>query len=232
MNPGPPVSPDPAGSRPSSGPVRRYDGTAGAAPAPVRTARWREQFVAGGWMVLMWSLLWGDFHLGNLVGGALVATAVLVFFPLPPVTLDIRLRPGRVLNVLVRFVVELVGASAQVARVALRPGYEPRSAIVGVRLRVCTDLNLALTAVAVSLVPGTLILEIDRTSGTLFVHVFDVRDPADLQRRRQHVLTVERRLVRAVGSAAEVRLLAPPDRPAPDHPRPESPPTDPEGPAR
>ena len=77
-----------------------------------------------------------------------------------------------------RFVVELVSASLHVARIAVQPGYRPRGAIIAVRLRVSTDLNLALTAEAVSLVPGTLILEVDRDSGTLYLHVLDTHGPA------------------------------------------------------
>jgi multicomponent Na+:H+ antiporter subunit E len=170
-------------------------------------ARWREQVIAASWMVLMWNLLWGRFHLGNLVGGLLVAIAVLVFFPLPPVTLDARLRPGALLRFTARFLTELVTASLHVAWTAVRPGYRPRSAIIAVDLRVRTDLNLTLTAEVLSLVPGTLILDVDRRTGVLYVHVFDVRGAADLAGSRRRIQDVERRLVRAVGSPAEVRLL-------------------------
>ncbi|WDZ87559.1 Na+/H+ antiporter subunit E [Micromonospora cathayae] len=170
-------------------------------------ARWREQVIAAGWMVLMWNLLWGRFSLGNLVGGLLVAVAVLVFFPLPPVTLDARLRPVALLDLTVRFVAELVTASVHVAWVAVRPGYRPRSAIIAVELRVRTDLNLALTAELLSLVPGTLILDVDRKAGVLYVHVFDVRGTGNLTRSRRRIRDVERRLLRAIGSPAEVRLL-------------------------
>ncbi|WP_434971370.1 Na+/H+ antiporter subunit E [Micromonospora peucetia] len=158
--------------------------------------------------MLVWSLLWGDFSWGNLAGGMLVAGAVLLFFPLPPVSFGGRLRPGPLLVFAVRFVSELVSASAHVARVAVQPGCRPRGAIIALRLRVRTDLNLALTAEAISLVPGTLIVEVDRYAGVLYVHVFDTHGPQDLIGSRQRILAVERRLVRAVGSAAEVRQVS------------------------
>lgn len=75
-------------------------------------------------------------------------------------------------------------------------------------LRVRTDLNLALTAELLSLVPGTLIVEVDRDAGVLYVHVLDVRSPADLTDSRDRVLAVEERIVRAVGSDAELRQLS------------------------
>ncbi|MFG3713549.1 Na+/H+ antiporter subunit E [Micromonospora sp. NPDC047730] len=179
----------------------------GASPRE-RAARWRDQLIALGWLVLVWSLLWGKFSWGNLVGGVLVAGAVLLFFPLPPVTFGGRLRPGPLLVFLVRFVGELVSASLHVARIAVQPGYRPRGAIIAVRLRVRTDLNLALTAEAVSLVPGTLIVEVDRDAGVLYVHVLDVHGPQDLTDSRERILAVERRIVRAVGSTAELRQVA------------------------
>ncbi|MEU4480122.1 Na+/H+ antiporter subunit E [Micromonospora sp. NPDC023966] len=178
-------------------------------PAVGRGGRRRDQAVALGWLVAIWLLLWGDLSWGNLLAGLVIGAAVLLFFPLPPVTFGGRLRPGPLLVLAVTFVGELVSASLHVAAVALRPGYRPRGAIIAVPLRVRTDLNLALTAEVISLVPGTLILEVDRDRGVLYVHVLDVRGPEDLTGSRERVLAVERRIVRAVGSAAEVRRLSP-----------------------
>ncbi|WP_204943871.1 Na+/H+ antiporter subunit E [Micromonospora luteifusca] len=172
-----------------------------------RFGRWRDQTVALGWLVVVWNLLWGDINWANVVGGLLVGGAVLLFFPLPAVSFGGRLRVRGMLVFAARFAVELVSASLHVARIAVQPGYRPRGAIIAVQLRVPTDLNLALTAEAVSLVPGTLILEVDRDSGTLYLHVLDTHGPADLDVARERTRTVERRIVRAVGSAAELRRV-------------------------
>ncbi|WP_089153765.1 Na+/H+ antiporter subunit E [Micromonospora sp. NBS 11-29] len=190
------------------------EGASPAAPAPDppaprvgRGGRWRDQAVALGWLVVAWFLLWGDVSVGNLLTGLAVGAAVLFFFPLPPVTFGGRLRPGPLLVLAATFTAELVSASLHVAAVALRVGYRPRGAIIAVPLRVRTDLNLALTAEVISLVPGTLILDVDRARGVLYVHVLDVRRPEDLTGSRDRVRAVERRIVRAVGSPAEVRQL-------------------------
>ncbi|MEV0152314.1 Na+/H+ antiporter subunit E [Micromonospora sp. NPDC050686] len=185
-------------------------GPAAGAARPGRHGRRRDRLIALGWLVLVWNLLWGQFSFGNLVGGVLVGGAVLLFFPLPAVSFGGRLRPRGLLVLAGTFVVELVAASVHVAAIAVRPGYRPRGAIIGVRLRVRTDLNLALTAELLSLVPGTLIVEVDRDAGVLYVHVLDVRGPADLTGSRDRVRAVEERIVRAIGSADEVRLLADP----------------------
>ncbi|MFE7869937.1 Na+/H+ antiporter subunit E [Micromonospora humida] len=185
-----------------TGRTRRRAGT-----PPPRTGRRRDQLIALGWLVLVWNLLWGKFSPANLLAGLLVGGAVLVFFPLPPVSFGGRLRPRALLRLAGVFVVELVSASIHVAAIAVRPGFRPRGAIIGVRLRVRTDLNLALTAELLSLVPGTLIVEVDRDAGVLYVHVLDVRSPADLTGSRDRILAVEERIVRAIGSAAELRQL-------------------------
>ncbi|MFY1669274.1 Na+/H+ antiporter subunit E [Plantactinospora sp. WMMB334] len=170
--------------------------------------RCRDHLITVGWLAGFWSLLWGEFTWGNLVGGALVAVVILVFLPLPRVTFGGRLRPLALAELAGRFFAELVVASVQVGWVALRPGPPPRNAIVAVRLRVCSDLNLALTAEVLSLVPGSLIVEADRETGTLYLHVLDVRGAEDLARNRDRVLALEARIVRSVGSAAELRLVS------------------------
>ncbi|WP_406067299.1 Na+/H+ antiporter subunit E [Micromonospora sp. NBC_01638] len=183
------------------------DAAGPAASGRGRLRRWRDQAVALGWLVVVWNLLWGDINWANLVGGLLAGGAVLVFFPLPAVSFGGRLRPRALLVFAGHFAAELVSASLHVARIAVQPGYRPRGAIIGVQLRVPTDLNLALTAEAVSLVPGTLILEVDRDSGTLYLHVLDTHRPADLDVARERTRILERRIVRAVGSTAELRRL-------------------------
>ncbi|RKR90873.1 multisubunit sodium/proton antiporter MrpE subunit [Micromonospora pisi] len=210
-----------------------------SAPPPATTGRavtsrgrWRDQLVTVIWLVLVWNLLWGEFTWGNVLGGTLVALVVLIFFPLPRVTFDGRIRPVAVLRFVGRFLFELVTASCQVALVAVRPGAAPRSAIIAVPLRVGSDLNLALTAEALSLVPGTLIVEAVRSTGTLYVHVLDVRDTVDVERARRDVLALERRIIRATGSAAELRLVnAPGPFSDPPVPGPPAPGPSPHGPA-
>ncbi|MEV4539382.1 Na+/H+ antiporter subunit E [Asanoa sp. NPDC049518] len=163
-------------------------------------------------LTLVWILLWGTFSWANLLGGLGVAAVVLIAFPLPPVEFGGRLRPVALARFVYWFAYDLVLASVQVAALACRPGDPPHSAIIGVRLRVNTDLNLTLTAEAISLVPGSLILEVDRSVGVLYVHVLDVSDRAQAERFRRHALAVERRIVEAIGSPDEVRLVGQSER--------------------
>jgi multicomponent Na+:H+ antiporter subunit E len=93
-------------------------------------------------------------------------------------------------------------------------GPQPRSAIIRVPLRVCSDLVLTLTGEAVSLVPGSLIVDTDQASTTLYIHVIGVPDRAAVERFRRTVYEVEARIIRAIGSDAEIRQLDSPGGPA------------------
>ncbi|MEU4428924.1 Na+/H+ antiporter subunit E [Actinoplanes sp. NPDC024001] len=165
--------------------------------------RWRDRCVAAAALTGIWMLLWGSFTWLTMIGGTIIAVIVLTVFPLPPVTYAGRIHPLGVLRFAARFISDLVTASGQVALLALRPGRVPRSAVIAVPLRVPSDLGLTLTAEALSLVPGSLIVEVDRDRGVLYVHVLDVTGPADADRFRTEVLALEHRIVHAFGSAAE-----------------------------
>ncbi|SDS68244.1 Na+/H+ antiporter subunit E [Actinoplanes derwentensis] len=170
-------------------------------------ARARDRFLALIALTVTWMLLWGVFSWLTLAGGLLVSTLVLTVFPLPAVTFAGRLRPGGLFRFTIRFMTDLVVASAQLAWTAVGSRRVPRSAVLAVRLAVRSDLNLTLCAEAVSLVPGSLIVDADRAAGILYIHVFDVDGPADIERFRQEVHDIEERIIRAVGSDTEITLL-------------------------
>ncbi|GAB3840986.1 hypothetical protein GCM10029963_10930 [Micromonospora andamanensis] len=176
-------------------------------PALSRTARRRNQVIAVTALVTVWVLLWGTLSWANIISGLVVAAVLLAVFPLPPVTFAGRIHPLPMLRFWLRFLGDLVVASAQVAWLALRVGHTPQSAIIAVRLRVNTDLNLTLNAEALSLVPGSLILEADRRTGTLYIHVLNVTSRDEVERFRQGVLELEARIVEAIGSPDELRRV-------------------------
>ncbi|WP_328471889.1 Na+/H+ antiporter subunit E [Actinoplanes sp. NBC_00393] len=167
--------------------------------------KWRDRCVAAAALTGIWMLLWGSVTWLTLIGGLIIAVIVLAVFPLPPVTYAGRVHPLGVLQFAVRFAADLVVSSVQVAILAFRPGRVPRSAVIAVPLRVPSDLGLTLTGEALSLVPGSLIVEADRETGVLYVHVLNVVDTADAERFRRQVLALEHRIVHAFGSATERR---------------------------
>lgn len=157
-------------------------------------------------LVVLWLLLWRSVEPMTIVTGAVVAVLVVRLFELPPVPHVGRFRPVAALTLLVWFVVQVAVASVQVAVQAFRalgPGRGPVSGIVAAQLRTRDDLLLALTATVLALIPGTVIVEVDRAESVLYLHVLNGDDPERLDAVKRSVLDTERRLVRAIGSPGE-----------------------------
>ncbi|MCO7221304.1 Na+/H+ antiporter subunit E [Klenkia sp. PcliD-1-E] len=180
-----------------------------------RVRRLRQQGPLLVWLVLVWNLLWGTFSWANLLGGLAVAVAVTTLLPLPPVALGGRVRPVAAFRFLGTFLADLVVSSVEVSWLAFKPGAY-RSAIITVQLRTDSDVLLTVIAEALSLVPGTLVLDLDRENRLMAVHVMQVRDAAHVERQRAGVLVMEDRVVRAFGSAEDIERLDDPSTDTPE----------------
>ncbi|GAA1645337.1 Na+/H+ antiporter subunit E [Georgenia ruanii] len=169
------------------------------APTP-RRRRWpRASWGMLVWLTAVWVLLWGDITLGNAVAGLAVALLVTTVAPLPHAPFDGRFRPWGVVRLVVRFAWDVVVASAQISWLALR-GRQPEGAVIRVRLRGHSDTYLATTAGMTSLVPGSIVVEAHRLTGTLYIHVFDVALAGGLEAAHRTVLAQEERILRAFAS--------------------------------
>jgi multicomponent Na+:H+ antiporter subunit E len=160
------------------------------------------------WLVILWMLLWGQFTVLAFLTGVLAAILVTRVFRLPPVELSGRVNLWHGLVFAVEFAVALVRGSLTVAWQVLDLRRQPAAAIVAVPLRIDDDLIMTHTAVAASLIPGSLVVEADRERRILYLHVIGVRGTEDLEAQRRSVLRWERRIVLAVGSRAQVAELA------------------------
>lgn len=154
-------------------------------------------------LVLLWMMLWGSITPLTILTGVIVALAVTRAFYLPAVELSGRFNPFWFVVFVARVLGEMAVASFQVALLAIGPRARHRSALIKVDLTTRSDFILTGTALAVSLVPGSIVVEVDRASTVLYVHSLSVRTPADVEKARAHVLGLERDLLRAWGSPAE-----------------------------
>ncbi len=159
------------------------------------------------WLVLVWNLLWGTWSWANLISGVLVALGVTLLLPLPPVVGGARIRPAALLRFLVHFVVDLISSGALVAWQTVRPTGIDRSAIITVQLRTDSDLLLTILTESLTLVPGSMVIDLDRERRTIALHILHVRDESDVERQREGVLAEEDRVVRAFGSPDEIAAL-------------------------
>lgn len=158
-------------------------------------------------LVLLWALLWGRFSWLNLLTGVLFAAIVSVVFYLPAVQLSGRINLWRSAWLFVRLFWDIVRASVNVSWLALGPGYTASNAILAVHLRTRSDLILTWTAVATSIVPGSIVVDIERVDSTLYLHVINMHDAAETDKFRASVLATERRIVMAFGSRDDVERI-------------------------
>jgi len=159
------------------------------------------------WLIALWMLLWGQFTWLAFLTGLVAAIFVTRIFRLPPVELSGRVNPWWGMLFVVEFLVALVRGSLTVAWQVLDPRRQPGAAIIAVPLVTDDDLIMTHTAVTASLIPGSLLVEADRDRRVLYLHVIGVRDDADLEYQRASVRHWEARIVRAVGSPAQLQAM-------------------------
>lgn len=159
------------------------------------------------WLIVLWMLLWGQFTWLAFFSGLIVAIFVTRIFRLPPVDLSGRLNLWYGLVFVTTFLAALVRGSLLVAWQVLDPRGQPGGAIIAVQLRTDDDLIMTQTGITASLIPGSLVLEADRDRRVLYLHVIGVNNAADVELQRRSVLGWEARIVRAVGSAEQLRVI-------------------------
>lgn len=159
------------------------------------------------WLVLLWGALWQDFGAGNLLFGAVISVLVVNLFYLPPVELGGRLNLAAGALFAVRFVYHVAAASFHVLWLAVAVGPRIRNAVLAVRLRTRSDLILTATGHAISLIPGSLVVDVDRSTSTLYLHCLNIAGPGDAEAFRAQVLRIEAGLIRAFGNKEELELV-------------------------
>ncbi len=169
--------------------------------------RLRRQLPLTGVLVVAWVLLWGSWSAANLLSGIVVAVLAVVVLPLPSVTAGVRVRPLGLLVLVWHVMVDLVVSSAQIAWQAVRPSGAGATAIVVVALRTDSDVLQTSVAQALTLVPGSMAVEVDGEDRTLAVHILVAQERVDLAAERRSVLSLESRIVRAFGTDEDLAAL-------------------------
>lgn len=154
-----------------------------------------------------WVLFWGDLSVANVLAGAFIAILLVVALPMPPIPYSGRIRPLGLLKLTAKFLFDVVVASVQVAWQVFNFRRQPRSVIVRLNMRSDSDLYLTITAEMLSLVPGTLAIELHRPESILVVHVFGVND--DLDARIRSIRAQEDRVLAAFASDEELARAYP-----------------------
>ena len=159
------------------------------------------------WLIALWMLLWGQFTVLAALTGFVVAVFVTRVFRLPPVELSGRVNLWYGAVFVVMFCLALVRGSLLVAWQTLNPTRYPGTAVIAVPLRTDDDLIMAHVGVTASLIPGSLIIDVDRDRRVLYLHVIGVSSEQDVENQRRAVQGLEARIVRAVGSRAQLEAI-------------------------
>ncbi|RZS57466.1 multisubunit sodium/proton antiporter MrpE subunit [Microcella putealis] len=154
-------------------------------------------------LVIFWMLLWGSTTPLTILTGIVLAVLVTRVLYLPRVVLAPRVNPWWFIMFLAVFFGQLVTASFQVAFQAVFARRIQKNAVITAQLHTRSDFILTSTAIAISLVPGSVVLEIDREHAILYVHVLGADSPEKIDRARATIIETERRLLRALGSRDE-----------------------------
>ncbi|UNK46509.1 Na+/H+ antiporter subunit E [Arthrobacter sulfonylureivorans] len=159
------------------------------------------------WLVFLWGALWQDFSAGNLIFGLLIALVIVNLFYLPPVELSGRFNPLAAVVFAATFVWKVAVASFEVLWLALTTGPRLRNAVVAVHLRSHSDLLVTATGHAISLIPGSFVVDVDRSTSTLYLHVIDVATREAAEDFEAEVRKIEAGLIRVMGSKEELELV-------------------------
>ncbi len=159
------------------------------------------------WLVLVWGALWQDFSAGNLLFGALIALAVAQAFYLPPIELSGRFNLLSGVLFMLWFTQQVMIASFQVLYWAIAKGPRIRNAVIAVPLRSPSDLLMTAVGHVLSLIPGSLVVEVDRGSATLYVHAMNAPTPESVVKIRQGIQDIEARLIQVMGTKEELAAV-------------------------
>ncbi len=149
------------------------------------------------WLTGVWVLLWGNVSAANILGGLAVGTFVMTVLALPRVPVEGRVHPLSVVRLIGVLVWYAAVSSVQVAWAAIRPGPSPVNAVLRYPVQIKSDLVLTFMVDALNMVPGTMVLDIDREDRVLYIHVLDVAKPDAVDQFRTIVRAYETAFISA-----------------------------------
>jgi multicomponent Na+:H+ antiporter subunit E len=150
------------------------------------------------WLVVVWLVVVESVTPGAVLAGAFVAAVLMVVFR--PPTRDegrVRIRPLALARYVGRFLVDLVHANVLVAWAVIAPARAGvRQGIVAVPVAPMPDSATMVLANAISLTPGTFIVEIRHDPTVFYLHVLQLGSVDEVRRT---MWLLQRRLARGLG---------------------------------
>ncbi len=149
------------------------------------------------WLMVLWIIAWGSYSPMIIAGGLLMGLLVTMASPLPRLRINSTFRPWAFVVLVAVFLRDLAAAVWQVTLLALLPGRSTDAAIVVVRFEADEELFQTITSELITLVPGTMVIDLDDSTRIAHVHALGVKDEADAARIRQECVDQEQRVLAA-----------------------------------
>ncbi|WP_040838932.1 Na+/H+ antiporter subunit E [Nocardia brevicatena] len=149
------------------------------------------------WLTAVWVALWGKVSVANVFGGLAVGLVIMVALPLPRVPVRGRVRVLPLIQLAGVSIYYALESSLQLAWFAIRPTPPPIPGVLRVRFRFTSDLVMVLCINLLNLIPGTMVLEVDRERRVVYVHVIDVGSEAAVEKFVRTNRRLERLLIAA-----------------------------------
>jgi multicomponent Na+:H+ antiporter subunit E len=129
-----------------------------------------------------WLAVSGSFTIPNLVLGIVASALSLLLIRGRARSEGRRIRPLKVLSLLVLFIKELALSAWKVAVLVASPKMALKPGIFAFPLTVDRDFEITLLANLITLTPGTLSVDVSEDRRVLYVHALDCSDPVATRR--------------------------------------------------
>ena len=172
-----------------------------------REHRWAVEIPLILWLMLVWAVLWGELTAKNLLVGLVLSLLVTRALALPPVQLSSRFNVLHAVTLFVTFLWQVIRASFEVMWTVIAHGPRASSSVTAVQMRSQSDLIMTATGSTTGLIPGSVLLEVDRPNAILYFHVLDVHDDEDIEHFRESVRNTEAAWIRMMGSPEDYAAL-------------------------
>ena len=143
--------------------------------------------VIGLWLVYL--ALTANLELGNVALGLLVAMGLTLLLRPPRGNFELRRLP-RALAALVRYLsvvfLDVIKSGLVVARLVLDPALHVKPGIIAIPSDCDSELATALSAHAITLAPGEMVVEIGK-DGTMYTHALDATRAAEFVEEAQEL---------------------------------------------
>jgi multicomponent Na+:H+ antiporter subunit E len=125
----------------------------------------------------LWLLAWGQISVANVISGVAVAVALLVAFPPSPSrSAPVRISVRGAMRLAGYVAVQLVTSNIVMTREVLRQHSTIQPGVLAHRLRYASEHVVTVMTSVIALSPGTMTVDVDRGSSTIYVHFLFLHD--------------------------------------------------------